>query len=257
LNCMSRKEFTEEVIVLRIGQFREIDCWVRFFSPSRGIVSAFAFGGYRSRRRFPGCLDILNQVMFKVVSNPTGKYFYLQEGSLLQRFSGISRNMSRLGIAVNCIKFLEAAHLGGSDSRSVYYIILNTLQLLNSQAYVPAAFPLLFRAKVTGEYGFYPNITSCSLCGKEVDNDLESNYIFILQEGKICCTQCVSRFCKQGIKLRGIALAGLEGVFRNDPSSWGNDLVFEKLDKMAMQAMDLFVRHHLGLIWSAGRFRIV
>lgn len=254
---MPREEFTEEVIILKLGQFKEIDCWVRFLTPSRGILSAFAFGGYKSRRRFPGCLDILNQVMFKVVSNPSGKYLALQEGTLLQRFPGITRDMTRLGMAVNCIKFLEAAHLGESDSRAIYYIILNTLHLLDSEAYVPEIFPLLFRAKVTVEYGFYPDMQSCFVCGKRVDTCSESSYNFILQEGRICCTHCVPGSSMQGVQLRGSALLALEAVFSDLPSNWANDLVYDKLDKKAMQAMDQFVQYHLGLVWESGRFKAV
>ncbi|MFH1968727.1 MAG: recombination protein O N-terminal domain-containing protein, partial [Verrucomicrobiota bacterium] len=59
-------EFSEKVLVLRVGTFREADCWVRFFSPTHGLLTAFAFGGRRSRKRFCGCLDQLSQVHFRV-----------------------------------------------------------------------------------------------------------------------------------------------------------------------------------------------
>ena len=38
-------EFSEKALVLKVGRFREIDAWVRLFSPIRGIYTAFAFGG--------------------------------------------------------------------------------------------------------------------------------------------------------------------------------------------------------------------
>ena len=44
-------QWTDEAVVLRIGKFRETDLWVRFLSREKGLVTAFAFGGSRSRRR--------------------------------------------------------------------------------------------------------------------------------------------------------------------------------------------------------------
>ncbi len=254
---MPREEFTEEVIILKIGQLREIDCWVRFLTPSRGILTAFAFGGYRSKRRFPGCLDILNQVLFKVVSNPTGKYLYLQEGTLLQRFPGITRSLNRLGMAVNCLKFIEAAHLGEDDSRAAFYLILKALQILDSDVFVPAAFPLLFRTRITVEYGYYPDILNCSLCGKKVKADSGSNFIFILREGRICCGDCFPAASSTGIRLGASSLLGLESIISGLPGSWVDESVYKKLDKKTMQVMDRFVQYHLGLVWEAGHFRQV
>ena len=72
-------EFSEQVLVLRVGTFREADCWVRFFSPTHGLLTGFAFGGRRSRKRFCGCLDHLSLVHFRV-SQGRQDYFCLQEG---------------------------------------------------------------------------------------------------------------------------------------------------------------------------------
>ncbi|MFW6415081.1 MAG: DNA repair protein RecO [Thermodesulfobacteriota bacterium] len=253
---MPREEFTEEVIILKIGQLREIDCWVRFLTPSRGILTAFAFGGYRSRRRFPGCLDILNQVMFKVVSNRTGKYLYLQEGTLLQRFPGITRSLNRLGMAINCLKFIEAAHLGEDDSRAAFYLVLQALQILDSDVFVPASFPLLFRTRITVEYGYYPDLRRCSICGKEVEADC-SSFFFVLREGRVSCGDCLQRSSFTGIELGTDALLGLESIFSGFPSSWVDESVYAKLDKRTMQLMDRFVQYHMGLVWESGHFRHV
>jgi len=78
-------EFSEKVLVLRVGTFREADCWVRFFSPTHGLLTAFAFGGRRSRKRFCGCLDQLSLVHFRV-SQGRQEYLCLQEGTLINGF---------------------------------------------------------------------------------------------------------------------------------------------------------------------------
>ncbi|MDY7000330.1 MAG: recombination protein O N-terminal domain-containing protein [Thermodesulfobacteriota bacterium] len=104
-------EFTEKGLILKVGRFREYDLWVRFFSPSRGILTAFAFGGRKSRKRFCGCLDPMNHVLFRIKSSRTGNYLCLQEGSLVQAYPRLRRDPRRLGPAVNCLKFFEAVHV--------------------------------------------------------------------------------------------------------------------------------------------------
>ena len=76
-------EFSEQALVLKVGRFRGIDAWVRLVSPVRGVYTAFAFGGLKSRRRFLGCLDPLNHVRFKVRRSGHGGYHCLTEARLL------------------------------------------------------------------------------------------------------------------------------------------------------------------------------
>ncbi|MCA1743041.1 MAG: recombination protein O N-terminal domain-containing protein, partial [Desulfovibrionales bacterium] len=66
--------FSEKVLITRTGRFKEYDLWVRFLSPSMGIMTGFAFGGCKSRRRFSGCLDTLNLVLFKASTGSRGQY---------------------------------------------------------------------------------------------------------------------------------------------------------------------------------------
>ena len=94
-------EFSEDVVVLKVGTFREADCWVRFFSPTYGILTGFAFGGRRSRRRFGGCLDPLSLVRFRVSQNKRCEYYCLEEGVLLNRFSGLKKDLKKLKYAKN------------------------------------------------------------------------------------------------------------------------------------------------------------
>ena len=53
-------EWSDTALVLGVGRFRESDLWLRMLTRRHGIVSAFAFGGSRSRKRFCGCLDLFN-----------------------------------------------------------------------------------------------------------------------------------------------------------------------------------------------------
>lgn len=118
-------DFTEQGLVLRVGRFREADLWVRFLSRRRGVLTAFAFGGSRSRRRFSGCLDLFNMLSVSVKSTRSGEYLSLQEATLLRGPDRLRRDIRRCGMATNCLRFVEAlgadADLGTSITRFTAY----------------------------------------------------------------------------------------------------------------------------------------
>ena len=242
----------EHVLVLRVGTFREIDCWVRFFSPLRGMETAFAFGGRRSRRRFPGCLDNFNHLRVDLQAPRSGRYLALSEGTLVHRFARLQDDMRTLGMAVNCIKFLEAAHIGPDQASSVFDLVLKTLHVLDEYEEIPASFPLFFRSRLTCTYGYTPDVDYCGLCHRPLtDNACGA---FSWQEGYALCEQCMkmrtpSRACT------GIDLRRLKMLMLGDPQVWVEQGWPAAEDRALWQALDMFVEYHSGLRWDGGRFR--
>jgi DNA repair protein RecO (recombination protein O) len=249
---MNREEFAEQVIVLKVGTFRDIDCWVRFFSPSRGILTGFAFGGCKSRRRFSGCLDEFSHVWFRVSSSRTGHYLVLNEGSLLHRFASLHRDLRRLGMAVNCLKFLEAAHIGQGDAERVFNVFFQTLLMLDQAERVPAHLPLLFRARLTCEYGYRPDFSRCVVCGGNLQ--AWNTVYFQGRHGRVLCPGC-SRDEEGSLPLSCEASRYLEVLLSQGPESWLQEAEPQGWRPEMWALLDSFVQTQMGLSWDQGRFR--
>lgn len=101
-------EWSDTALVLAVGRFRETDMWVRLLTRRHGVVRAFAFGGSRSRRRFSGCLDVLNFLSVHAVTSGNGRFLNLEEGVLLEGPRRLRADLPRLGMLMNCVRFLEA-----------------------------------------------------------------------------------------------------------------------------------------------------
>ncbi len=67
---------------------------VKSISPNKGLQTYFAFGGLKSKRRFCGCLDILNILCGKIENKKKG-YYILQEASLIENFSLIKQDKKK------------------------------------------------------------------------------------------------------------------------------------------------------------------
>ena len=160
-------QWTDEAIVLRIGKFRETDLWVRFLSRERGVVTAFAFGGSRSRRRFTGCLDVFNVLSVSVASSRDGRFLNMKEATLLGGPERLRRDWQRQGMAANCVRFLEAMDVPPDNAGAAFGLMRGTMHLLEQEgaALMPLT-PMLFRFRLAADQGYVPDLAACARCGR-------------------------------------------------------------------------------------------
>ncbi|MDL2267012.1 DNA repair protein RecO [Desulfovibrio sp. OttesenSCG-928-G15] len=248
-------EFTERVIILQVGKFKEADLWVRFLSPSRGMVSAFAFGGSRSRRRFMGCLDVFNEISVRVATSSRSSYLALQEGVLIKGLERLRSDWSRFGMAVNCARFLQSFGIGPEGANTALELMRELLFLLEHAEVVPALLPVFFRIRLAYDHGYALQSNSCSFCGKVLKTPENSAARLVLQEGRIACVACAGKRGGPQLPLCTGALEILEYITQYGPSMW---TVLPERNSQASRelsrAVDGFIQYHVGIIWDKGRF---
>ncbi len=231
--------WSETVLVLRVGVVREADCWVRFFSPSHGLMSAFAFGGRRSRRRFGGCLDPLDQVHFAVAWDRRRRYLVLQEGSLVERFGRLKTDLHRLGQACNLVRFGERLVVAPENAPFVYGALVEALRLLDSPVTPSRLFPVLFRAHLVFGLGFAPRLDRCGRCGGP-----PGLYpAFSVAQGMVLCPRCAEgqrRICAQ-------TLAVLRSLSEPLPAPWATQALAPAVREELWYVVDHFLRWHVEL----------
>jgi DNA repair protein RecO (recombination protein O) len=245
-------EFNEQVLVLKVGRFKETDCWVRLFSPSMGIMTAFAFGGSRSRRRFLGCLDSLNHVLFRIKPARGGRYYSLEEGALLNGFPGLRRDSLRMGIAVNCLKFVEMVHVGAQSAASSYELLLDVLTFLDGQRGADPLLPLFFRARVACEQGYSPQVEACASCALDLDG--MTTPAFSVDGGRVYCQNCRPPG-EKWMRVHPESLKVLSALQRDGSLIFFPPELCRRGRQDFYALVDAFVQFHLGLLWERGRFR--
>lgn len=246
-------EFTEDTLILKVGRFREADLWLKLATPRHGVITAFAFGGSKSRRRFMGCLDPLNKVLFRIKRGRAG-YLTCEEGTLLRGHPGLRSHPGRLGIAANCIKFYESVFEGPDETREPFELLDSVLQALDAARTVPQLFPVLFRARVLFMQGYAPDLGACPRCGKVLKDSVAP--VLMVEQGRVVCGECVD---KPGHRIRlGEEALGLLSLVRTaSPTDWLGVSPGPVARRRFYDAVDGYMRYHLGLAWDEGRFRRV
>ena len=235
--------FSEKMLVIRTGRFKEYDLWVRFLSPSNGILTGFAFGGCRSRKRFSGCLDALNLVLFKISSGKRNNYLVLEEGSLINGYPELKKDSSRLGMALNSLRFVQQICPEGDDSSGIYSLMLDYLETMESNPGIPSFFPLLFRARASFNHGYQPSLDFCCRCGLELNKIAQP--VFLYSEGKVACAKC-RRDNDRVLKTHRESLIFLKALNSTCPIQWAGWTPDAIILQDCFQMVESLVEYHLG-----------
>lgn len=250
-------EWQDEAVVLRMGHFREADLWLRLLCRSRGALTLFAFGASRSRRRFCGCLDVFNTLQCRVRVSGRGEFLNLEEAALIRGPRGLRADWRRMGLAANCLRFLETLGVDGEAAAESFALLEDLREVLEEGQPVPALLPLFFRLRLAGALGFAPNLGHCGVCGAEIRGEAS----FVVDEGILLCPACrrarplaETRYCVD-IPARGLDV--LRAVQQSFPSAWPAEALPYAERRACARLIDGFVQYHLGLAWENGRFRRV
>ncbi len=254
-------EWTDTALVLSLGRFREIDVWLRLLTRRHGILHAFAFGGSRSRKRFPGCLDMLNLLRVRVDTGRTGQFPTLCEASLLWGPHSLRTGGGRLGMAMNCLRFLEALGLPQDDAGETLTLTQELLTLLEGNAPVPETLPILFRLRLASVQGYVPAFDRCTACGEPLGFSrnghagVETSAFWSIAEGAVRCPRCAAvRGQRSQGQLTPAMIRALDTVQNATPETWGHEALTAHERQDCARYIDEFVQYHLGLVWDRGRF---
>lgn len=231
---------------------READLWLRLLTPARGIVSAFAFGGCRSRKRFCGCLDVLNLLRVRAKATRNGAHLSLQEGVLLGGPRRLRTDRRRLGMAVNCIRFLEALGVAADGGKAAFCLLRELLTFLENAETVSELIPALFRLRSACDQGYAPSFSCCSVCATSAAGS--DRAFFSVADGVLVCAGCASSGTVY-MELSSESLDVLRKVQEKSLLLWNLEDVSPAARRACARLVDGFVQYHLGLVWERGRFR--
>ena len=195
-------EWSDTALVLGVGRFREADLWVRLLTRRHGIVSAFAFGGSRSRKRFCGCLDLFNELQVSTRTTRNGMYLSLLEGNLIRGPRRLRTDWNRLGMFMNCVRFVEALGVPPDGATGAFLLLKDTLELLEEAESVQDILPVLFRLRLASQQGYAPALDVCASCGRKEFDQAG----FLVSEGTVVCPDCLSQ--RGNIVPRSVRRAG-------------------------------------------------
>lgn len=244
-------EWSDRAIILRLGLFHESDIWLKVLTREHGLATVFAFGGAKSLRRFCGCLDLLNTLECRIKSSRNGNFLNLLEASLVSGPVRLREDWRRMGMAANCMRFLEIAGEDAAESRKFFALLEDLRDALDGKSAVSQFTPVLFRFAVAVAAGFGPDLDFCGECGQK----LAGNSRFAPAEGRFVCQSCLSGPIARAdsIFVTRAALGLLREAARKPPREWpaGEDRATASI---CGQVVEQLLSWHMGIEFGASGF---
>ena len=234
-------EHRTRALVLRTFDQGESDRVVHLYTEALGRISAIAKGARRSKRRFPGTLEILSIVDVRLVDPPRAAMARLEGAKLARAFEGIPGNLGRYAIACQFLELLNRATPDRQAQPELFHFALGVLDVLDRES-PDELLALLVLAKTLARLGYRPQLVRCATCGNDLPAD-GTRVGFVPGHGGAVCRSCAA---SDDARIPARLLRALEAGLRQ-PLRSRHELGLSDRDvALAGRLVERFFRFHIG-----------
>ncbi|MBW2415927.1 MAG: DNA repair protein RecO [Deltaproteobacteria bacterium] len=160
-------EYRTRALVLRTFDQGESDRLVHLYTETLGRVSAIAKGARRSKRRFPGTLEILTLIEARIVDPPRSSLMRIEGAKLAEPFEGLVNDLGRYAVGCQLLEMLDRFTAEREASPELFRFAEGVLGVIARET-PDRLLALLVQLKTLARLGFRPQLASCSVCGGEI-----------------------------------------------------------------------------------------
>ena len=193
---------TTKGLVLREVRYKEADRILTILTETDGKITAKARGALRKSSRSAAATQQLTWSELTLFGN-RGKWT-VNEGSVLESFSGLRDEIERLALGSYFAECLEAFSVEDQPDAALLQLGLNSLYALSEKLGEPEKIKAAFELRLMALSGFQPDVSACAVCGRTEPEDPVLN----LEDGVICCRTC-RKPAWDGVLLEEDALAAM------------------------------------------------
>jgi DNA repair protein RecO (recombination protein O) len=234
-------ELRTRALVLRTFDQGESDRLVYLYTEACGRVSAIAKGARRSRRRFPGALEILTLVDVRLVDPPRAQLMRLEGARLVRPFERIVQELGRYAIACQLLEILGRLTGEREASPELFRFACGVLEVLESER-SDRLLALLVLTKTLARLGYRPQLAQCAGCGRAIEPRMR--VAFDVAHGGAACSGCADPHAP---RTRASLLLALEAGIRTPLRERGGLGLDVAAVREAESLLERFFRFHVGL----------
>ena len=180
------REHRTRALVLRTFDQNESDRLVHLYTEQLGRVSAIAKGARRSKRRFPGALELFSLIDVRLVAPPRSELMRLESARVVQPLEGLSGDLARFAIACQFVELLDRLTAEGEGNPELFGFAVGLLDVLRAER-ADRLLALLVLLKALARLGYRPQLAACAACGGPLGSGLVA---FSSRHGGALCSAC-------------------------------------------------------------------
>lgn len=180
-------DFKINGLVIGERELGDNDKLLTILSERYGKVYAIGKGVKSLKNRNMCCSQPFTYASFNL--RKRGKYYFITESDLIENFFDIRNDILKLSLASFICEVVNQIAQEGAAEDEILRLTLNTLYAINKDKQPLEIIRAAFQLKIIAESGMYPDITCCSICGKD---NVTDGYLDLV-DGVIVCSECKNK----------------------------------------------------------------
>lgn len=158
---------TTPAVVLRVREFGESDKIVTVLSRSEGKFTGIAKGAKRSRRRFPGSLELFSHVSLAFKQKNDNALCFLERAVLIRPWIRLVSSIESYTAASHVIELADKMTADREVGDEIYALVVAALNRLDARP--PSATTLrVFELAALAASGYRQEFSRCARCREEL-----------------------------------------------------------------------------------------
>lgn len=176
--------------MLRVVEFGESDVVAHLLTPHASRLTVIAKGARRSRKRFPGALDLLCHATVQVERRRPQSMARLEQARLIDPFAALRVDPARFALACYAAELVDRLAPEGSGGREAVRLFDALLGAWRAIGASPpdARLRALLEIRLLAALGLAPELGRCVRCGTPLEAG--AALLFHVGEGGALCARC-------------------------------------------------------------------
>ena len=227
-------------IVLGSEPRGESDRRVHLLTPEAGRVWALAKGALRSRKRFAGLFDLMQELTVGLATAPRAGGILIEHASLIESFLPLRQNPKRLARASLLLELAAALAPHEAPAPAIYDLVRRGLHRLATDP-DRDRFALVYAFRLLSASGLRPALSACVRCSRP---PAPAEALFVAAEGGVMCPECAG--AGAGFRVAPATLRTLEAVIAAPESRLSRLSFTRAASHQASELLEHFIAHQLA-----------
>jgi DNA repair protein RecO (recombination protein O) len=205
--------YKQEAIIIRTVDYSDTSQIFTLLTPNYGKIGLLAKGLKQPNNIYQSAMQTLSCINIVYDKKNTAQLATFRECSLCHIFLGLRNNLQCIYAALYCAELIREYATENEANPQIYKLLRYSLYKLSSQT-SPRNVVLYFSWYLLYLEGFLPSFYQCMHCGQSILPN--QKYIFLSNDGGICCNNCKSKDIKNYTIISSNALFQLQEILKGN-----------------------------------------
>jgi DNA repair protein RecO (recombination protein O) len=178
-----------DAIILKTQRLGEMHRNVTLFNPEEGILTATAYGAFKTKTRLRPDTEAFNYIKAYLYFEPVKKSYKITDSECHLTFPAIRQSVAKLFTASLFAEIVLKSFGGGEAKPHIFNLLLDALKHTDQSTEQGLAYLIIqFLWRFLSITGFEPDLDTCALCRHKLSSS--EPFYFLLNSALFVCPRC-------------------------------------------------------------------